>query len=411
MALSGTLDTFALPDVLRLLGSTQKSGRLRVTGDRGSGSVWVDSGQVVATELTSLNSLEPTDIEVVFGLLRFTAGSFTFEADAVAPNAGSPMAMEPILGAAENMLAEWRSIEEIVPSLDVWVGLSAELNGPDVMIDATRWRCIAAIGSGAQVGSVAELLHMNEIDSCRVVKELVELGLVELVEEPAAAPALSEPILTEEPATSPILADTSLPSEAPADVVPVMDDYSDPVTAEPIGESPSFVDESLASDTFSDSFAAGPDPLEPDAIQPEAVEAPEPVAEQPADEVFAPTPQEAPVDASTEPSLASLTPSDEPSIDPLLPAGDPLESMGEPPMAPPAPLFEGGDAAPVEEDLDPAEMARQLANLSPKAAKAVAAAAKASTEAERDAALAAVEAEDESVNRGMLLKFLGSVDS
>ena len=33
------------------------------------------------------------------------------------------------------------------------------------------------------------------------------------------------------------------------------------------------------------------------------------------------------------------------------------------------------------------------------------------TEAERDAALAAVEAEDGSVNRGLLLKFLGSVDS
>ena len=56
-------------------------------------------------------------------------------------------------------------------------------------------------------------------------------------------------------------------------------------------------------------------------------------------------------------------------------------------------------------------MARQLANLSPKAAKAVAAAARATTDAERDAALAAVEAEDDSVNRGLLLKFLGSVDS
>ena len=64
-----------------------------------------------------------------------------------------------------------------------------------------------------------------------------------------------------------------------------------------------------------------------------------------------------------------------------------------------------------DDELDPAEMARQLANLSPKAAKAVAAAAKATTDAERDAALAAVEAEDDSVNRGLLLKFLGSVDS
>ena len=60
---------------------------------------------------------------------------------------------------------------------------------------------------------------------------------------------------------------------------------------------------------------------------------------------------------------------------------------------------------------DPAEIARQLANLSPRAAKAVAAAAKAQTPEEREAALAAIEAEDDTVNRGLLLKFLGSVDS
>ena len=35
VALQGTLDTFALPDVLRLLASTQKVGRLRVIGDGG----------------------------------------------------------------------------------------------------------------------------------------------------------------------------------------------------------------------------------------------------------------------------------------------------------------------------------------------------------------------------------------
>jgi hypothetical protein len=62
------------------------------------------------------------------------------------------------------------------------------------------------------------------------------------------------------------------------------------------------------------------------------------------------------------------------------------------------------------DDDDPAEIANQLANLSPRAAKAVAAAAKATTDEERDAALAMIEAEDSGLNRGMLLKFLGSVD-
>jgi hypothetical protein len=74
------------------------------------------------------------------------------------------------------------------------------------------------------------------------------------------------------------------------------------------------------------------------------------------------------------------------------------------PLLPPA-VF--ADAAPDEAD----EVARQLANLSPQAARAVAAAAQASTDEEREAALAEVNDDEEPINRGLLLKFLSSVRS
>ena len=44
MALEGSLDAFGLPDVLRLLAATAKTGCLYVGGDRASGHVWVDRG-------------------------------------------------------------------------------------------------------------------------------------------------------------------------------------------------------------------------------------------------------------------------------------------------------------------------------------------------------------------------------
>ena len=328
MALSGTLDTFALPDVLRLLASTEKSGRLRISGTRGSGSVWVDGGDVVASELSTISSLNPSAQDVVFGLLRFENGSFTFEADATAPTPDVPMAMDPILAGAEHMLIEWRSIEEVVPSLDVWVALRPELDGPDVMVDAMRWRAIAAVGSGVQVGVIAETLDLNEVDSCRLAKELIELGLLEKIDAPIAAPApMPEPVMEEpEPELEPVAA-----------------------THEP---ETFFADEEPAAD----------------------------------------------IAPNTVPSLAALDPSTN--------GTEPVSADNGAGM-----FGQAGPADAAADDLNPAEMARQLANLSPKAAKAVAAAAKASTEAERDAALAAVEAEDGSVNRGLLLKFLGSVDS
>src|SRR6187402_274597 len=81
VALQGTLDTFALPDVLRLLAATKKTGRLRITGGRGTGSIWSSGGEVVGIEATHA----PHAVEVVdalFELLRFQDGAFTFDAEA-----------------------------------------------------------------------------------------------------------------------------------------------------------------------------------------------------------------------------------------------------------------------------------------------------------------------------------------
>ena len=85
---------------------------------------------------------------------------------------------------------------------------------------------------------------------------------------------------------------------------------------------------------------------------------------------------------------------------------DAFASLGEP-TPEPEPEPEPVEASPN----DAAEIARQLANLSPKAAKAVAAAAKATTQEEREAALAEVDESEDPINRDLLLKFLGSVNS
>lgn len=366
MALSGTLDTFELPDVLRLLASTAKTGRLRITGDRGSGSIWVDDGQVVTTEFAGAFGGEVTDDEAVFGMLRFTAGSFTFDADATAPGDGAPKPLEPVLSSAEAMLAEWRLIEEVVPSLDVWTVLADELAGPDVMIDAQRWRSIAIIGSGASVGAVAEKLSLNEMNACRLVKELVELGLVELTDRPADAPVSLIPA-----PESDVLEDVAIDAEEPAaEAIDVVEEPESFAAAAP----------ELADLATSDAFEVAADEAEFAAVEVEAADV---------------------AAASDDAEVA----------DPVGTEGEPVEQFGEQ-LIDETDMFAAPSDAEIDEtDLDPAEMARQLANLSPKAAKAVAAAARASTDAERDAALAAVEAEDDTVNRGLLLKFLGSVDS
>ena len=345
MALQGTLETFALPDVLRLLASTKKTGRLQLTGSHGSGSVWLTDGEIVACEATH-EPLASAAGEVVFELLRFKDGEFVFDADATATDPGPGAEVEATLSEAEAMLEEWKSIEAVVPSLAGWVALAEDLPGDEVTIAADRWQQIVAIGGGVTVGGLGTRLALGELPVSRTVKELIELGLVSIGEAPAGAALNAPPAAPARQDSEPVPFDVPAQPDAPA---------------------------------------------EPDVF--EGISFDDPVAN---DAPFLSVVDDPPADTGAfDPNALVIEP---PSVGASLTASSPA------PAAPVAPIEEQ------DELTDAAEIARQLANLSPKAARAVAAAAKATTEEEREAALAEVDDDDEPINRGLLLKFLGSVN-
>ena len=198
MSLQGSLDTFALPDVLVLLASTKKSGELHVAGTRNAGTrgggtlrandlqglLWVDAGQLVGFEVARATEAA----EAVFELLRLDAGSFSFMGGTAAPSAGPPVEIEPVLAEAQSRLAEWREIEQVVPSLTCWLDLAPEPPAAHVSMRAEQWRLIVAVGGGCNVDAIVEHVGGSELAGCRSVKELIEAGLVRLAESaPAGA--------------------------------------------------------------------------------------------------------------------------------------------------------------------------------------------------------------------------------
>ena len=168
MALQGTLDTFALPDVLRLLAATKKTGRLRLTGGRGIGSVWVESGAVSALEATHAPHATET-VNALFELLRFEDGAFTFDAGAVHDTPGAPTEVEILLHQSEALLHEWRDIESVVPSMDAWVTLRKVLPIAEVSLDQGRWTTVVAVGGGATVRRVADELCLSVLPVSRAI--------------------------------------------------------------------------------------------------------------------------------------------------------------------------------------------------------------------------------------------------
>jgi hypothetical protein len=179
LALQGTLDTFSLPDVLRLLATTSKTGRLRIEGDRGRGSVWLAGGGIVDASADRVIDGTPTD-EVIFELLRFESGSFAFDGDDVAAGGGDPDEVEAILRRANALLSEWTELEAVVPSLEHEVSLASDLSADEVTIDADRWRSVVAVSAGRTVGELATTLSLTELGVSRAVRDLVDLGVADV---------------------------------------------------------------------------------------------------------------------------------------------------------------------------------------------------------------------------------------
>jgi hypothetical protein len=184
VALQGTLDTFSLPDVLRLLATTGKTGCLHLDGDRGRGRVWLDEGTLVAAAADRASDDAPID-EVIFEMLRFDRGSFSFAVDERSPSGEAPADLEAILRRAGQLLDEWRELEAVVPSLNHKVAMAPELTVEQVTIDAERWQALVAIAAGRPVGELGEALGQGELGITRTVSDLVELGIA-VVQPPEA---------------------------------------------------------------------------------------------------------------------------------------------------------------------------------------------------------------------------------
>lgn len=233
MALQGTLDTFALADLVRLMATTTKTGELTIEdeGQAVAGRLWFVDGDLVAGE--------PGDAEdALFALLRLPGGSFDFTPEA-GPAGVSIEARDAldVLATAEARVEAWRPVEALVPHPDVVVRLREELADDEVTVDRDTWRQIRAVAVGTTARDLAAALALDEAEAALAVKALADRGLVEVdddiavadsaVAEPVALVVVAppaddlaaEPILDEHPTTDQF-DDEEPPAEAAGDAAP-----------------------------------------------------------------------------------------------------------------------------------------------------------------------------------------------
>ena len=307
MALQGDLESFALPDVLRLLAGTAKSGRLVIEGPTASGEIDLRDGQVLGGT-TSAASRATEAADVVYELLRLESGSFDFD-DTVDPADGDGSSVADVLAAAQQLVAEWDDVSKVVPSVDAWVHLRPELDSEDVSITADQWRMVAALGAGSSVRSLAERFDITDLSATQQVRDLIGSGLVELGgSAPETVAEVEAPVVPESEPEAPV---TELGLLAAEDGPVVLETRDDALLPEPLpGEGTSFAGD-LDGLTSVDGRAFDPiDPASHDDTDPNAPEVPTP----PAAEAL---PDDVVIGEQSEDDIWSSTSSVDPDADPI----------------------------------------------------------------------------------------------
>lgn len=231
--LSGSLEDFPLPDVMRLLARGRKDGVLHVYGDTSRGRVYLDEGRISyattrasddfaegdgaegangahdrrRTKLIDVADDDPTRfmeylesqiVEVLVRLGRESSGSFVFQ-NGVRPTepVKEPFPIDGLLARAEGELKEWHRIEDIIHSTATPLTLNGSMAADhQITIDGLAWNAIACLAGQASSRDIAKELGEFEIVAARTMARLVEQGLVTVLQAPQAP---QPPPVSEEP--------------------------------------------------------------------------------------------------------------------------------------------------------------------------------------------------------------------
>ena len=235
MALKGNLSDFSLIQLLNLINLAKKTGALYIEGSSKSARLVFREGKLVyATagmdsipliKIMARSKLIPssfaaslseryksqTDMElgislinsgyltqeqifsgisdffkdILRGLFSLTEGLFHFEAGELPPASAIPMRMnlEDIIIEGSRQVHEHEDLKNEIPSLDVALKFCDRpgINIRDINLNAEEWRVVSYVNPKNSIKQIAVAAKMNDFQIRRVVYNLLQAGLVELV--------------------------------------------------------------------------------------------------------------------------------------------------------------------------------------------------------------------------------------
>lgn len=191
--LQGTLETLALPELLGLLSHSRKTGALWLDAANSSAVLYLVEGRCCAAESSEAgepvrdhDALLARVIDVCFAAERSDDGKFRFGPEEPSWACDDMVDLDVAMDELGRLVAEWRDIQAVIPSLDCRIRLTDDLGTDELTLDRERWQLVVAIDGRRSVRDLVRKTNRPVLDVCHTILTLVDAGAVNVGAPPAA---------------------------------------------------------------------------------------------------------------------------------------------------------------------------------------------------------------------------------
>ncbi len=176
MALQGSLQDLALPDVIQLVSVSGKTGVFNLSGEGVEGKIYLKEGQIVDALVANLRGEY-----AVYELAMWRKGQFIFTPGVDSDRVTVTKSNTSLMMEAARRLDEWRVLQRKISSLDAVAYFLPRDPGHDqITLSPQEWQVVTKIDGARSIRQLEDATGLPAFDVCKVLYGLVTSGLIAL---------------------------------------------------------------------------------------------------------------------------------------------------------------------------------------------------------------------------------------
>jgi uncharacterized protein DUF4388 len=185
MSLDGRLDDANLLEVVRLLHSSAKEGKLTVQAQDKIGYILFRGGEIFSAKLGSI-----VGEDAIYQMTLWESGTFRFEPESGDQPRSVKLGHTDLMIEAARRFSEWKTISKKIPSLEMIPEFVPQSHPetPQVSLSTNEWVLLSKVDGHRNIRTISDGSKFGVFETCKIFYGLISSGLLR-VRAPAEAVA------------------------------------------------------------------------------------------------------------------------------------------------------------------------------------------------------------------------------